>query len=221
MYIYHCVCLIQYFYIWKISWHWLCTVKHHYNVVKSNTILNIATKWLKWYIHQTLNTQKTPHRSSSLVRCGVSIVSILENIHLVILALHYNAVRCSTLLDIAMQWLRYSIQQTLSSQKTAHSSPVRASYGLSWTHKKHPKAQQWGLAMQCLLGVFWEILTMLKCNCTVIKIPLPGKMIYYILVVQWKTAVSPVCYQWGYCSIVLSHDMRSCLPETVIKGGNK
>ena len=114
-------------------------VKHHYNVVKSNTILNIATKWLKWYIHQTLNTQKTPHKSSSLVRCGVSIVSILENIHHVILALHYNAVRCSTLLDITIQWLRYSIQQT-SSQKTAHSSPVRASYGLSWTHKKTPQS---------------------------------------------------------------------------------
>ena len=44
----------------------------------------------------------------------------------------YNAVKFVTILHSALQWQWQNVSQTLDSQNTPHTSPSRASYGVSF-----------------------------------------------------------------------------------------
>ena len=54
----------------------------HYNSVLCKTILCEVLQWQMWEIYRILNSQKTSHCSPSWVNYGMSIVCILDWIHL-------------------------------------------------------------------------------------------------------------------------------------------
>ena len=58
-------------------------------MVGCNIIAYSTAIWLRWYIDEILNSQKTPHISPWWARYGVSVVSIFEGINCVKMGLHY------------------------------------------------------------------------------------------------------------------------------------
>ena len=44
---------------------------------------------------------------------------------------HYNAVKYNMILNTAIQWLTYNLDETLNSQQTPHTSHSQMNYGMS------------------------------------------------------------------------------------------
>ena len=68
----------------------------------------------------------------SVIDINTSVAAGLTQIIIIItVECCYNTVQYNMVLDIALQWLKQNINQNLDSQKTSHSLPSRASYGVS------------------------------------------------------------------------------------------
>ena len=56
---------------------------------------------------------------------------MIEDANTVAIQCHYNAVQFIMILQTVLQWQQQNVNQTLNSQQTPHTSPSRASYGVS------------------------------------------------------------------------------------------